>query len=412
MKKGFIESIVLFIIASMVFSSVAIANIEIKEDKIELNTTHKGIAIGARDDIAWNNRMDYEGLMSTQYDDVIQYDCFLADDFRFDEYTELGDVYWIGGYWGTDYQTGDFDWCISFMYDDGSGEEPDSHPQNPSLAGPFSFEWDKIDKELLEDTGSIIFYKLFVELPERIPIQENEKIWISIWGIGQFPPQSGWGFHQHYQLNPAVWGSEYWSYDFWTPGYDVQGYHHDMCFQLVSKEPCFPDMDVEKYVWDNNNQEWIDADIETKALEAIIGTNVTFKIVVQNNGSGPLENILIRDKMHDSLEFLGGDPEPDDWFYLKPFYYLEWFISGPLNQNETIEVNITAHVNGPHYSFNFNHGRAEAGGCGETVEDEDYAWIHALKKGKSANFPFLDWLENHVNMFPMLKIILKLIGLF
>jgi len=233
-------AVVLLIAIAMFFSTVAIADTQTKETLPELNIIGQGTATGARGAVVWDNGMDYSSMMSVQRDDNYPYDCYIADDFHFEEPTEVCDVHWVGGYWGTNYQTGDFDWCISFMYDDGSGEAPDSHPETPSFAGPFCYSWDDIDKELLQDTGTSIYYELSVDLPENILIPPCEKIWIAIWGVGFFPPQSGWGSHEDFQLSPAVWGSNFWGHVFWTPGYDVQGYDHDMCFQLTTKEDPVP----------------------------------------------------------------------------------------------------------------------------------------------------------------------------
>jgi hypothetical protein len=225
----------LFIAISMILSSVAIAKTQVKGNQIELSTVSEGTANSALGPVVWDNGMEYSGLAATQWDESIQFDTYTADDFHFDEDTEVWDVHWVGGYWGTDYQTGDFNWCISFMLDDGTGESPDSHPQTPSYAGPFCFDWSSITQVLLDDTGSSIYYELSVILPDGIMFPACYKFWIAIWAEGAYPPQSGWGYHEDFQLNPAVWGSDYFGFAFWTPGFDVQGFDFDMCFQLTAE---------------------------------------------------------------------------------------------------------------------------------------------------------------------------------
>jgi hypothetical protein len=175
---------------------------------------------------------DWDGLGATQWDDVLQFDCHIADDFHFEEDTEVFDVHWIGGYWNGD--PAEFDWCISFFKDDGSGESPVGTPYEPSHAGPFCFAWDEMT---IEDLGDG-YYKFGVDLPEAILFPACYKFWISIWGYGNFPPQSGWAYHQDpVTLSPAVWGSNYFGHPFWTPSFDVQGFDHDMCFQLTEFQP-------------------------------------------------------------------------------------------------------------------------------------------------------------------------------
>jgi len=229
---------VLLITVFIVFSTIVVlAEAKTKETKFDLCTTNSVTYDGIRDDIVWDNGMDYVGLGTTQLDDVLQFDCFIADDFYFEKNTVVCDINWIGGYF--DGEPAEFDWCISFMNDDGTGEAPDGHPANPTYAGPFCPQWSDITIEELEPG----YYLMSFDLPD-VTFPANSTFWISIFGFGQYPPYSGWGYHQDpIYLSPSVWGSDYFGYSFWTPGYDVQGFDHDMCFQLTTKTPaicCVP----------------------------------------------------------------------------------------------------------------------------------------------------------------------------
>jgi hypothetical protein len=180
----------------------------------------------------------------------------------------------------------------------------------------------------------------------------------------------------------------------------------NLAFELTCKE-CNPGIDVEKYVWDPINQEWIDADTESSALDLPICEDTEFKIVILNNGDYPLINIIVWDKMHDSLKYISGDPEPDKKFFEKPFWYIEWDFPGPLNPKETIEVYITAHVEGPECSYDFNYVFVKGYGC-VNVYDEDFAYVHAYKKSKNLNMSFLQVLQSYPKLFPIIR---KLLGL-
>ena len=175
----------------------------------------------------------------------------------------------------------------------------------------------------------------------------------------------------------------------------------DLSFELTGKE-CNPSIDVEKYVLDKNG-EWVDADTEAEAVDLPICEDVTFKIVIHNNGEVDLKDIKVNDKMHDSLKYKSGDPEPDDYYYEPPFHYMAWFFPGPLHPCETIEIYIVAHVEGPECSYDFNYVLVEAMGCGQRVTDEDYAWVHARKPYRDINTPLLNLLELLMNQFPILK---------
>jgi len=414
MKKKFYGAVVLFIAAAMVFSSVAIANTEVKEEDIELSTIHQGTANGALGPVVWDNGMDYDGICSAQYDTGVPFESECADDFHFEEDTEVFDVHWIAAYWnGDNYNQVHWPWEIIFYHDDGSGTAPGN-----IYAGPYTYNPGSYTETIIEDTGdpaSGIYYKISVDLPENILFPACYKFWISIQGIGDFSPQSGWAFHfDPIKLHEAVFRSVYFGYPDWTPWSTVAPPdQRDLCFQLTKKVECEPSIDVEKYVWDPKNNEWVDADTPNDALDLPICDEITFKIVVHNNGNVPLENILVQDKMEDSLKFISGDPEPDHYTYEPPFHYMEWFFPGPLKPCETIEIYITAHVEGPECAVDFNYVLVTAEGCGQPpVHDEDYCYVHAYKKSKSVNYQFLAWLESHPNMFPLLQKLLKLVGLF
>ena len=413
MKKKFYGAVVLFIAAAMVFSSVAIANTEVKEEDIELSTIHQGTANGALGPVVWDNGMDYDGICSAQYDTGVPFESECADDFHFEEDTEVFDVHWIAAYWnGDNYNQVHWPWEIIFYLDDGSGTAPGN-----VYAGPFQYDSTQYTEVLLEDTGdpaSGIYYEISVDLPENILFPACYKFWISIQGIGDFSPQSGWAFHfDPIKLHEAVFRSVYFGYPDWTPWSTVAPPdQRDLCFQLTEFQPCDPCIDVEKYVWDNRNQAWVDADTETEALDVPICDEVTFKIVVHNCGDTDITNIKITDKMHMSLKYISADPEPDKVVQEDPDWIITWIFPGPLKPCETIEVYITAHVEGPECSNDYNHVFVEGEACGNQVSDEDWCWVHAIKKSKSANHPLLAWLENHLNMFPLLQKLLKLIALF
>jgi hypothetical protein len=227
--------------------------------------------------------------------------------------------------------------------------------------------------------------------------------WISIQSTGS--PNGCW----------FLWaGSEDGDLYSYQDGGDPPEKTYDMAFQLTAwGEECDPCIDVEKYVLDKDGN-WVDADTEDEAIDIKICKDATFKIVIKNCGDVPLTNIVVKDKMHESLKFINADPEPDEWYYEDPFYYIDWYIPGPLPVDESIEIYVTAHVEGPECSYDFNYVLVEAEGCEppEVVRDEDYAWVHAHDRAKAFNTPILDFLQSHPNMFPMLQLLLQQLGLF
>jgi hypothetical protein len=406
MRKILKGAVVLLIAMAMVFSTVAIADTQTNDITPELSTTHSGSANGARGSVVWDNGMDYSGLGAAQIDEQYPFYAECADDFHFEVDTEVCDVHWVGGYWQTGYNEAHWPWQITFYYDDGSGERPGN-----VFIGPFVFDNTQYTETLIEDTGTSIYYEFGVDLPENYFFPACEKFWISIQGIGIFPPQSGWGLHQDdFQLHEMVFRSELLGFPDWTDGFDVFGYSADMCFQLTTKEECDPGIDLEKEVLDENG-EWQQADTRETAVDLAICSEATFRITIKNTGNCPLFDIIVMDIMHDSLEFISSDPEGESW-YEEPFWHIQWVFPGPLAPGDSIVIIVKAHVAGEDCSIDENKAVVDAV-CehGTAVQDADSAFVHCYKKSIDFNRPFLSFLESHPNMFPLLQKLLQRFGL-
>jgi len=197
----------------------------------------------------------------------------------------------------------------------------------------------------------------------------------------------------------------------WVPFPDGED---NLAFQLTAGgEPCEPGIDVEKQVKDKDG-EWVDADTEDEAVDLPICEEATFRIIIKNTGDCALIDIIVKDIMHDSLKYINADPEPDSVVHTAPEWFMEWMIPGPLAPGDTITIYITFHVEGPECSNDYNHVLVE-GFCEEcpalVVRDEDWCWVHAYKKSKDLNMSFLQFLQAHPNIFPLLQKLLKTLGL-
>ena len=207
-------------------------------------------------------------------------------------------------------------------------------------------------------------------------------------------------------MKQAVFKSDFYGYTVWTPITKIVDYPADLCFQLISSGNY--SIDVEKQVLDKDG-EWQDCDTENEALDVKICNDIKFKIIIENTGDFPLNDIVVSDLMEDGLGYVSADPEPDDYNYDPPYHYFLWNFPGEFSPGETIEIEITAHVEGPDCSIDYNFVNAE----GEDIEgnpfsDEDYCYIHAVKKSKILSLPFINWLEDHPKLFPLLQLVLQL----
>ena len=385
MKNIWKEATIFIISIILISSSVAIADITKKQN------------VGPIDEyIVWDNDMDFDNLAEAiEPINPINIDVYPADDFQLETPSYLTGIIWIGGFIFADPEP--WDWCIDIYLDDGTGNFPGDED-----VGSFCFGWDEINKTEISER----IWEMEVELPYNI-LLTTEKYWISIYGIGDSTPTSVWGYHPDtILLSSAVFKSEYYGYSTWTPITKLVGNPADLCFQLISSGNF--SIDVEKQVLDKDG-EWQDCDTENEALDVKICNDITFKIIIENTGDFPLNDIIVSDLMEDGLGYVSADPGPDDYNYDPPYHYFLWNFPGEFSPGETIEIEITAHVEGPDCSIDYNFVNAE----GEDIEgnpfsDEDYCYIHAVKKSKILSLPFINWLEDHPKLFPLLQLVLQL----
>jgi hypothetical protein len=172
-------------------------------------------------DVVWDNGLSYSNMGSAQDDSQYPLLSEMADDYKFNYTQAVQDVHWVGGYWNGD--PAPFDWRIRFYKN--SGDEPGA-----LHAGPFEFAWDDIDKI---DLGGG-YFEMSVDIP-TVNFAGGVKYWISIQGVGFFPPQSGWAMHSGIQLSMGMFKSAFFGYPNWTPASVVGWGTVDFCFQLTSK---------------------------------------------------------------------------------------------------------------------------------------------------------------------------------
>ena len=359
------------------------------------------------------HKMHFPQLPDPNGWDVDFHDWWLGDDWKCSETGPVTDIhFWYS--WARDIVQ-DIPWISISIYSDDPG--PPSKPYEQLwnrqfsedefiIAGPWTGDqgWYH-DPNQWEEHDHQQYYQInIVDISDPFEQEEGVIYWLVIqMPYYSFPyPAVGWKTSKNHWNDNAVVGvpGGDW-YPLWDP-LTTPPEPMDFAFVITGGEPCNPSIDVEKYVLDKNG-DWVDADTQDEAVDLPICEDVTFKIVIHNDGDTPLFDIVVKDKMHDSLKFKSADPEPDDWYYEEPYYYLEWFFPGPLDPCETIEIYITAHVDGPDCSYDFNYVLVQAVGCGTHVQDEDYAWVHARKPYRDINTPLLNLLELLMNQFPILK---------
>jgi len=255
---------------------------------------------GSKDGIIWDNGMHYSNMGASQDDNILGLDPILADDFTFEEQQEVGDVHWIGGYWNP-IQDGNFDWEIKFYNDFGDGTKPGA------TIATYSFSNAQVNETPIDTLGDAYYCDYFVYLPAPLSFSPGIKYWISIQGIGNTPPQSGWAMHTSILLHEAVFKSEYFGYPDWTNSSDPFGIAYDMCFQLTEEE-----------------EPWPNHKMHFPQLPDLEGwdVNATYPKILaddwQCSRSGPIEDIHFWGSWKD----LDGAPWTDDFPPWPPYFWL------------------------------------------------------------------------------------------
>jgi hypothetical protein len=170
---------------------------------------------------------------------------FVADDFMFEEETEVYWVFWQFMYWNCNNVEGPkdyhYDWNITFFEDDGTGESPGNVYQ-----GPITIADADIDKSLPYINSTTQANGMWVcggtaFLPESVTFNADTKYWLTIYSTGPIFPQTGWCMHCELHggilLHEAKFKSEHWGYPDWTNFTIVNGEPLDSSFVLGGDPP-------------------------------------------------------------------------------------------------------------------------------------------------------------------------------
>jgi hypothetical protein len=393
MKKILKEAVVLFIIGTLFFSTVAIA--DTKEDQIQISKAS----------IKSTKSVNSEPIVKPAFGPVIFSQTPTSPDADWQAYTSDFNMGYlcIDDFWELSDPICDIHWWgFSLRYIDGWW-----YPCDPT---GIQFEIVFYD----ENGNPVCTYAPVIPIPESTGQYYNDYE-LFYWEYDLDPCCNlinGWvSIQSIYSPNDCafLWmNSPDGNNNAQQDGVDL---NDNLAFELTT-EICDPNIDVEKYAWDEKNQKWVDADTQDEAQDIKICKDTTFLIEITNYGDIDLTDIYISDQMHDSLKYIRGEPQPNEWYYEEPFYYINWFLPEPLPPGGIIKIYVYAHVEGPECSYDYNYALVEANGCGTIVSDFDYAWVHAHDRAREFNRPILNFLQNHPKMFPLLQIILQKLDIF
>ena len=321
--------------------------------------------------ILWDNGMHYSGLVSCQWDATSGLDSLAADDFHFEVTTVISDVHWISGYWNPG-EDGDFDWNVSFYMDRGDGNAPGAKIYKQVFPNA------EVHETFIEEISGTLYFSYWVDLVDPIPFTGGEKYWISIQGVGAFPPQSGMAGHNDtIVLHQDVFKSVYFGYPDWVNIEEILDVPADGCFQLTGDgEPVVPDLDC-------------DGDLLGDEVAPGAKVNGTFVVINAGDTGSMLE-----------------------WEVLSvPTWGINWtFIPDGGFVGTTTSEEVFVEVEAPDEKNKEFEGDIVLVNSKNAADTCSIHMILKTPRSRAFNtFPlFLRFLENHPYMFPMLR---QLLGL-
>jgi hypothetical protein len=236
------KAVVLLFAALMVLSAeAAIAN----TGSNTLSTQPSNPTNSPKADLIWDNTIGVHGVSGGIIVSDLRPDgdATPADDFQLDAQKTVNHVVWQGGYFQVElaqgYKDYGWSWNIIFWNDDGTGEKPGGDPiynetvDNETAVHSLWYTW------INTTTGREYWVANYsADLPVPITFDAGVKYWITIQGVGAYPPQSCWSRHNDsvggIKLHQAKFKGALWGYPDWV---DLQvlmvdARPHDLNFQL------------------------------------------------------------------------------------------------------------------------------------------------------------------------------------
>lgn len=209
--------VLLFAFLMMISSGLALA--KTTSDKITLYTTEAAPTTPStmNNALVWDNGVGYKvGMLAAQYfpGDL---DAFPADDFQLTDTYNINSVFWQGGYYNTQYASGNhdynFNWNITF-FTNAAGDKPGAVYTTYALPNA------SITRQFWYSTSTSWRANYTVTLSPPIKIYANQKYWLTIYAYNATFPQSGWCRHNQsvggIKLHEGMFKSAYFGFPDWV----------------------------------------------------------------------------------------------------------------------------------------------------------------------------------------------------
>jgi len=243
LKKAIVLQIAVIMLLSIAVIATSTQINTIGAPKCEITSIPKKIMPCLQEDnvILWDNYVTTWNIAYHSQDDPPgepeQWDSFVADDFMFNEETEVEWIYWQIYYGFAPAKDYHYDWNITFFEDDGTGNNPGGIYEGPITIADADI--DKSEPYINESTtwacGATAFF------PEPITFNADTKYWITIYSIGPIYPQTFLPVHDEATggilMHEAKIKSDHWGYPEWTDLTEAYGEPLDANFILGGDPP-------------------------------------------------------------------------------------------------------------------------------------------------------------------------------
>jgi len=362
------RAVVLLIAVAMILPTAVVANTNnniVNIKSTELNSI-KPYRESINRDVVWDNTIGVHGgdggiFVATQRPDGVAEP---ADDFQLDTTQKVNKIFWQGGYFQCELAQGfkdyEWNWSIIFWDNDADGWHPGNEIHNwtiinTSIQVELWYTWINTTTQRKYWVANYSAW-----LPETVTFTANTKYWITIRGIGAYPPQACWVRHNGsaggIKLHEAVFRGALWGHTTWVNLSEIittEKIPHDFNFQLLKE-----------------NQ-------KPKA----------FTIIGPSTGKAGEELTFI---------FNSVDPDGDQVKYI-----IEW---GDTNTEET-------GFNPSGQDVTVSHTWSTKGTYTIKAKAQDSLGLNGpettktitIKKSKTLNLPYFKTIQNHQNLLQILK---------
>lgn len=287
-QKSILKKAVVLLLITLMIVSSAIVGANTSSEK-ETCTSQEATLVTAPlgRDLIWDNVVGVYGSAGGVIVSVVRPDgiAFPADDFILDTASQVNKVFWQGGYFQCELAQGlidyDWDWRVIFWEDYGDGNKPGNEIYNQTI--PTGSIWREPWYNWTNPANGRQYWvaNYSCSIPMTPTFEAGTKYWVTIQGIGAYPPQACWTRHNNsvggILLHQAVIKAALWGYTDWTDlsVLVTDGLPHDLNYQLYLEGDMTPPVTTATLDGDMSGDVYI-TDVTVTLTATDVGSGVDY----------------------------------------------------------------------------------------------------------------------------------------